>query len=273
VWMGAKDGWVPIDSTTGEVGTLAPTHLTLWHEGALDGLTVHVVDFAPHAAAVAPVAEIDRHANGLGVGYSETYIFQIGGQIVGTQSAQVTAATLDSQTWQYQLDLKFTGATGGNESIVETGSFVTTPTDVPAQLDFSAHVNGAQETGNLRFANGKAHMSVAIGSSPFSRDIDTPGNPFLIMGNIITLQSLSLRSLDLPQAKPVTLPVLYGDGMITEAWTLTPSGTDSVAAMGGAHACTVYAVAPHGWKMWVDAQDGTLWKFADDSQKLVIVRE
>ena len=51
VYMG-QDGWVPIDTTTGEIGTLSPTHLTFWNLGGIGSLSVKVLDYAPKEKAV-----------------------------------------------------------------------------------------------------------------------------------------------------------------------------------------------------------------------------
>ena len=41
VWMG-EDGWIPLDSTSGEIGNLSPAHITLWHAGAVKSLEAEV---------------------------------------------------------------------------------------------------------------------------------------------------------------------------------------------------------------------------------------
>jgi len=46
VWMG-EDGWIPLDSTTGEIGVLSPVHITLWRMDAVKSLEAEVLEYTP----------------------------------------------------------------------------------------------------------------------------------------------------------------------------------------------------------------------------------
>lgn len=275
VWMGGKDGWIPIDPTSGEIGTLSPTHLTLWNAGALGGMTVKVIDYAPKKPTAA-ASTSPRRANGLAAGYSEKYALKLDGKDIGTQTATLAKIVGDAQQWTFALDLAVPQG-GQTVKVGETGTFALSPTGTPSQFALAVSQSGISQSVTLDFTPTKAVAKIALGDQKLSRDIALSGGEFVGLGNNFTLISLALRSTILEDGKTIALPFVFADSLQPLAFTLTPLPNETLTVGGQSIPCRVYTAAltgqPGGEKWWVETATGALLKVVNEKAKLEIVRE
>jgi transglutaminase-like putative cysteine protease len=269
-WMGPRDGWVPFDSTTGEVGTFSPSHLTLWSLGSLDSLSVKVLDFAPkNPKSQSAAAAIPRRANGLSVGYKEQYDFIIDGKNQGSQTAALISVQNGGQHWTYTLDLKVPQGEKFIE-VTQNGSFDIAETGEPIALASSSS-GGIATKSEFTFAPDKIAASLTIGGVATPRTIPLASPVFLFLSNVLTSWSLATRSVTLPTDKPTTLPTFLPEALQTIPMTFTPKSAETVTVGDAVIPCHVYTIDPIGCSVSIADTDGRLLKLTDDRQKLVVL--
>ncbi|BDI33751.1 hypothetical protein CCAX7_58020 [Capsulimonas corticalis] len=271
VWMGPRDGWIPIDSTTGEIGTFDPDHLTLWRLGSMDSMTVKVLDYAPKTATTASAAPaLPRRANGLTAGYHESYDFLIDGKNVGAQTAALESLQNGAQHWTFRLDLKVPSA-GQTITLTQSGSFDAADTGDPVSIDSATSGGGISQETKLSFKKDQATGTVTIGTLATPKTVALSAPSFLFLGNVLTTWSLATRSITLAADKPTTIPFFATEALQSLPITFTPLRADIFSAPDGKTIpCHVYTIAPIGSTLWIDDATGQLMKLTDDRQKLVV---
>src|SRR5262249_24522766 len=133
VWMG-PDGWIPIDTTTGEVGRLSPIHLTFWNLGGIGSLSVKVLDFAPKPKEEAAPPTGERKPITMKAGEKERYIFKMDSKTIGEQTAECVKTEsrvgkkVSDWKWAIRLTLE---AQGQPIKLNMDGTFTVTDTVAP----------------------------------------------------------------------------------------------------------------------------------------------
>ena len=108
-----EDGWVPVDPTTGEAGTLGATHIALWEHGDLMSMSVKVLDYGPRPPA--RVAFFNREL-AWPVGQERVYSVQNGGKEIGRETARVVGIVRRDGKDVYQVDFSADVTLAGRRS-------------------------------------------------------------------------------------------------------------------------------------------------------------
>jgi transglutaminase-like putative cysteine protease len=277
VWMGSA-GWIAIDTTTGEVGTLSPAHLTLWNLGGLASLSVSVADFSPRptATASAPAAP-ERRSLTIAPGASERWVFRADGKVIGTQTAEcIGAAQRGEHTvseWRYAVELDLgAGASKTHASIA--GTFELTERAVPVSLTVDARSNGAQQRLRCTFGPEAVVSSISLGGQEMQRKTSWTGGELLQMNNVLTLMSLATRTVRISPGGTVGMPLFAAGPLQKLEVTLTAlAQTETIQVMGRPVECVVADAAPLGNRFHIARDTGELVRVTVESQKLRIDRE
>jgi len=177
VWMG-DDGWIPLDPTTGEIGTLSPAHITLWHEGAIGSLSVKVLGYTPETRPVR--VNLPLRPLKLTVGQKERYRFLIAGSSIGEQTASVVCETTHPSGPAYEIahgfDLKLPNGT----AVKGSGTLIVLTSGKPVSFTLDADAAGQKQGLTCRFEGQKVKADTAISSMVVHRTLDVPEGAFLI---------------------------------------------------------------------------------------------
>lgn len=271
VWMG-QDGWVPIDTTTGEVGTLSPAHITLWNLAGLKSVNIEVLDYAPklEPPAEAPRGETYRPK----VGDSERWVFLADGKEIGEQTARCVQVGVEGDRAYSDWTYSFTIEVGtppqkvsmlGGYSLFEDGS--------PRKLTFDAEVSGTRQTGTYTFTAGKVAANLKIGEMPVVRSLPVQGGVLLQMNNLISLFSLDCRSMRIRPGDARVVPFFAAATMQRVELTFkSQPELQTIRVLGEDRRCIVCDVEPIKNRFFIDSATGELWRVDIAAAKLVIER-
>lgn len=269
VWMGS-DGWIPIDTTTGEVGTLSPAHITLWDLAGLASLDVKVLAYAPKPEATEQVPQTPRRTYRPKVGETERWVFQSDGQEIATQTAECTG--VGDQDGRSYSDWRFEFSAPSSSTSMK-GTLSLWLDAAPRTLSVEASAGGGAQSASYRFTPAEVSVDLKIGEMPVQRQHRLQPGQMLQMNNNITAFSLAMRSLALKPGETRTVPFFAASSLqsldITFAVAREPR---SIEALGKSVSCLVCEVEPIKNRFYLDADTGEILRVETFDGKLVIER-
>ncbi|MCC6444693.1 MAG: DUF3108 domain-containing protein [Armatimonadetes bacterium] len=266
VWIG-RDGWVPLDPTTGEIGTLSPAHLTFWRQGSIGSLSIRVLDYAPKSSPK-PVALAVRPLK-LAVGLTERYKFFIDGKEIGEQTARVEKETADPSGPTYEISHAARLKVSESLTVTTSGALRLLASGRPLHFSLDADVGGQKQSIICRFDGAKVKADIKTGEMGAARTLDVPEGSFLIANNLITAFSLITRTLPWDTRSEFKVPVWAATTLQPLNITLKTVRKEQLQGK------TVYVVdaRPIGETFYVAVEDGRILKLVDARQKLEVRAE
>lgn len=271
VWMG-KDGWVPIDPTTGEIGTLSPGHITLWDLGGLTSLKVKVLDYEPRRAPDA--APVEYAAYRPQVGQSERWVFVMSGKEMGGQTARCVQTGEEGgrfySDWTYRFEIQLPAP---QQKVTMVGGYSLWEDGRPRRLTFEADVGGQSQSGVYTFRTGGVEAELKVGDMPIKRSVALPDDALAQMNNVLSLFSAATRALRLKPGETRKAPFFAATGLQRLDMTFRcEENTRPLTVMGEERLCVVCEVEPIKNRFFMDAVTGELLRVEIEAAGLVIER-
>jgi transglutaminase-like putative cysteine protease len=270
VWMGPA-GWIPIDTTTGEVGTFSPTHLTFWDMGGIASLDVKVLDYSPKSRPATAESQEERPARSpLAVtrGERERWVFTMDGKEIGAQTAECVRSDENGSEWKYTLNLD-----AGGQKVRADGSFTLNHEGIPSRFLLKADAGGMAQQVEAAFGPRKVGLRIKVGESPVSREVDWSGKALLLPNNNMTCISLITRLLRPEPGKSTTAPVFSPEAMQSINLSLASEPrTETIAYQDVETECVVVNLSPVPGRLHVRRSDGALLRFEIQQARLLIER-
>jgi transglutaminase-like putative cysteine protease len=255
VWVSEKAGWVPIDTTTGEVGVLSPTHINLWSStGGLSSLTVKVVDYAPKAAAAAVSEAMAAPRLPLSVRPDErwSYTYAENGKPIGKETAHVVGRPGGETEVAYAIELTTQGV-----KVTCGGSVVLRRDGSPEGLTMTVDQSGLKQSVNVTVQGRTAKAAIEAAGIKNQRTVELPAGAYLSLALSTVTWDLIFRTIPWELGKELTVPVYLVDALRLERVPLkavreetTKSGADQIP-------CYVLAVKSRE-QFWVEKGTGRL---------------
>ncbi len=274
VWMGPA-GWVPIDTTTHEVGTLSPAHITLWNLAGLKSVKVEVLDYAPKPAGTdTAVASPSRRTYRPAVGDREQWDFTLDGKHLGMQRAECVAVRDDGghafSEWRYEITLTPPGPAA---QATVSGTFSIWSDATPRKLTFETGPGAGGQRGVYEFSKESVQVDLTVGETRVQRSLPLkPGQP-MQMNNLLTAFSLATRSLGIQAGRTLTAPFFAASTLQSVDMTFTAQAEPrTLEVMGRSRSCLVCDVEPIKNRFYLDAETGELLRVEAGGGKLVIER-
>ncbi len=269
VWMG-PDGWVPIDTTTGEVGTLSPAHITLWNLAGIASLDVKVLDFAPRVAAANASSAQPRREYRPTVGQTETWAFVQGGKEIATQKAICTALGEEAgrvfSEWRFEFEMP-------SASVAIAGMMSLWSDAAPRKLTFEAKTSGGAQSGTCTFGSDAVDVDLKVGEMPVKRRHSLQRGEMMQMNNLLTAFSLGMRSLALKPGETRNARFFAVASLQSIDMTFSVAGEPRrITVMGQPRWCLACEVEPIKNRFFTDAETGELLKVEAIDGRLAIER-
>jgi hypothetical protein len=269
VWMGS-DGWVPIDTTTGEVGTLSPAHVVLWDAGAIGSLDVKVLDWSPRRAAGKSDPPLPRRAYQPRVGDSEKWAFTSEGKEIAVQSAEcIRTGDVGGRAmseWRFEFRMP-------SASAAITGALSVWSDASPRRLAYEASVGGTPQQGEYVFSSEAVEVSLKLGQTPANHKHALRPGQMLQMNNLLTAFSLVMRSMGLRAGETRTVPFYAASSLQTLDLTFkVEAERRTVTVMGRDRAALGCDVQPINNRFFLDPETGELLRVEGPGGKLIIER-
>lgn len=272
VWMGEKDGWIPIDTTTGEIGSFGPTHLTLWNQGGLAGLTVRVVDYAPKTrpeSAVAAGVDLPRRPLQLKADERWEFVITQEGKIIGKESAHVARLDADGGA-----EIAYAAELAVPQGKVDLdGVFAVAADGRPRRLRLKVVQAGITQSVTVEIKNDRAAVLVEAAGQKINRDTDLPPGASLVLNLVATTWDVLLRSLPGDEATRFEAPLYFPDALRQVRATFTVLREESITLGGQDVACRVLRASEAGAIYHVRKDTGHLARITTAGGKLVIERQ
>jgi hypothetical protein len=224
---------------------------------------------------VVPLAVTVSSATDLIQGYSETYVFKIGGKSIGEQSATLTKTENGLQTWTFSLNLAIPH-NGQMISLIQSGTFVLDSEERAVSLDTTALVNGATQKEILNFADGEVNDSLDPPVAAIKNTFPLTGHPYLVIDNVITLISLAARANHAHLAQSPTMQAFSANAFLPLMMSFAPT----VGAASTDGTSKPYVLTLTGQSIPTVTQDimlshatGEIVRLDDPSQGLEIVKQ
>lgn len=213
-------GWVPIDATTGEFGTLDATHIRLWQAGTVEALTIEVLEYEDRGSAG---ALLPRRPLGLVAGERYTYRFTIQGQEAGQHTWEVVGPeTLEGQeAFHVRAHLDLSPARLVAQSSAEQAQ-ARLVMDADLWVDgegrplrYQAHAQTGTEapTVEVRFGEQGAHEEVTAHGRQVVKDVPLPAGTYLLANHMAGWLALLYRSLELQPGRSLAAPVFFAENL------------------------------------------------------------
>lgn len=270
VWLGEKAGWFPIDTTSGEIGSLSPIHLNLWRNaGGIASLSVNVIDYSPKPAAAAANDKpaTSRHAMNLRPNETWSYTFLEAGKQIGKETARVARIRPDGDAEiEYNIDLELQAT-----KVACSGMFVVKPDCSPTSLSLKIVQAGLTQTVEAKAEGKKANLVIEAAGIKNNRSADLPAGACFEMQLSAMTWDLLFRTLTLEIGKSVEVPVYMVDQLHMEKIKFQVTKEETIKIGGQDIACLVVKLGA-GEKMYVEKGTNRLVRAETGEGKLVVER-
>lgn len=186
VYLGDTDGWVALDPTTGEEGTLGATHVALWENGDLSSLAVKVLSYAPR-----PPERVAffNHELAWPVGEQRTYSVIHGGKEVGRETARVKGLTTLNGKDAYEMD--FTAdITIDNKHTLASSRLLTDPNVLPREFTIDVNADGNRFTHRYEFGRNVVNETVNVGHEAMVQETPLSEGTYVIDPRFMAMRAL-----------------------------------------------------------------------------------
>jgi transglutaminase-like putative cysteine protease len=271
VWVGEKPGWVPIDTTTGEIGVLSPAHLNLWSTaGGLASLSVKVVDYAPKKAAGASGAEAaqaPRLPLSLRPDERWSYTYTDSGKPIGKETARVVAVRPGGER-EIRYDIELTV----QDTKVTCGGIVVVKPDGTAQsLTMKVDQVGIVQTVDVTVEGRTAKAAIQAAGIKNQRSTELPAGATLALALSTMTWDLIFRTVPWEVGKQYSVAVYLVDGLRLERIKFKVAREETVKAGGESVAC--YVLSLNGKEQfWLEKGTGRIVRAVPGGDKMVVER-
>jgi transglutaminase-like putative cysteine protease len=272
VWVGEKDSWVPIDTTSGEIGTLSPTHITLW-DGmtGIGSLELKVVDFSPKPKKreAATSSASARHSMGLKAGETWTWKYTQDGKSIGTETAKVEEIRPDGSvriSYREELSVPQGKATlSGEVNLSADGG--------PLGMTLKVEQASIVQTVNATVTAGKINIKIEAAGQKVNRDAELPADGYIGMASTIVPWDLMLRSRTWQPGAVQEMAIYLIDGLKMERVKWKILGDETVKHGTANIPCLVIGKDKNSEQFYVSKETGELVKAVQPGAKLVVERK
>lgn len=261
------DGWVPMDPTTGEAGTLGATHVALWEHGDLMSMDVKVLDYGPR-----PPARVTFFNRELAwpVGQQRVYSVQNGGKEIGRETARVVGLTKRNGKDVYQLEFSTDVTIGGRRNRMEA-RLLTDLNVLPASYTTTqTQGDGPAETRTVEFGGNVARETFQVDGK--ERVQETPVSEGVYVGDtgIMSLWALIVGQYPNPRkGEAITIHVYRPDLHKTDDVLLTITQEEKLS-VAGEERDTWRCETSDGVSFYIDKQTSQVVRIEQPRQDLVL---
>jgi hypothetical protein len=268
VWTGEKSGWIPMDTTSGEIGSLSPVHLNLWRRaGGIGSLSVKIKDFSPKTVVAADEPAAARRPIGLQVGDTWEYSYVENGKSLGVERAKAVTIRPDgSAEIEYTIDLEVQGT-----KVNFAGKLIISGDASPHSLTMKVAQGGITQSVDLTVSGGKAKASIQAAGLKTDRAIELPKAAFVGMASSAFTWDVAFRSIAWEIGKPVKAPFYLVDGLRLESITFEPVREQSLKIGQRDIPCIVIKAGGHE-QFFVEKGTGRLIRSIPGGDKMVVER-
>ena len=266
VWMD-EDGWIPLDSTTGEIGTLSPAHITLWYVGGVKSLEAEVLEYEPKPKEddTEPIATSNIS---WAPGDYRKYTLVKKGEKIGEQSAKVERQLVyesqDALEISETLTLSLPGIKADLQAIL-----IITLNGKPLKWTVEANVNSALQKLDCTFELEQIINHLELAGQKIDRKVSVPEHILLGGNNWISNWSLMTQTLPLEVGKTVKIAMYTPSAMQSMSVTFECKDIQPIKIDGESIECLAVNVIPIGETFYLNRQ-GEIVRIIDERQNLVI---
>ncbi len=271
VWLGEKPGWIPIDTTSGEIGTLSPIHITLW-DGlmGIGALNVKVIDFSPKSKPAAAAAAGSAIRMPLKLSADETWYFTYTqkGKKIGAETAKVVELKLGGGARiSYRADFKVPQG-----SAVMSGEFTVAGNGAGESLTLKVEQSGITQTVTSKVEGGKVKATVETVGKKVDREVDLPADGYIGMATILTPWDIVIRTQlwKLDRTNETAVFLVDRLTMDRSKWKILKE--EDVKVGGKSVPCIVVGASKVGEQFYVRKEDGKLIKAVLGGGELIVER-
>jgi len=207
-----KEGWIPLDPTTGEYGYLDATHVRLWQKGEIESISVRVIDYTDEGEG----KKISVKKLTLIPGERRRYSFVIQGKEVGYNEYEVVTSKKREGILTYQLKSHLELKLQVNQVIDD--EFYVDEKANPLHYKLNALVNNQSQSVDCAFTQDKVHTLIKAGEKVLlEKDTDLKAKTFLLSNNMVGWFDILYKVLPLEPGKTLPVPcyVINNASLIT----------------------------------------------------------
>jgi len=237
-----KAGWIPLDPTAGEYGYLDATHIRLWQKGAIESISVKVINYTDEGEG----KKISVKKLTLIPGEKRRYSFIIQGKEVGYNEYEVVTSEKREGILTYQLkshlELKL------QVNLVIDDEFYVDEKANPLHYKLNALVNNQPQSVECSFTQDKVHTLIKAGEKVLlKKDTDLKAKTFLLSNNMIGWFDIVYKVLPLEPGKTLQVPyyVINNASLITLKLSINKE-PEEIEVGGTLYKVLVCEVAPLG---------------------------
>jgi hypothetical protein len=193
VYVG-DDGWVALDPTTGEAGTLGATHVALGESGDVASMDVQVVAYGPHPPA--RVAFFNKEL-AWPVGQQRVYSIIHGGKEIGKETARVKGLTSLDGKDAYEMEFSH-DLTLDKKHRVGSAKLITTPDVLPRRFSVEASVDNEKTSHNYEIGPTVVKENIALGDETRVQETPISEGAYVVDPRFISMYALIIGQLPNP---------------------------------------------------------------------------
>ncbi|GAH34200.1 unnamed protein product, partial [marine sediment metagenome] len=195
-----KTGWIPVDATVGEYGYLDATHVRLWKKGAIERISVNVIDYTDEGKG----KKIETKRLTLTPGEKRRYSFVIQGNEVGYNEYEVVQSEEQEGILTYHLKSHLELKLGTN--LIIDDEFHIDEEATPLSYRLKALVNDEPQTVECTFTQNRVYTLIKAGEEVLlEKETLLETETFLLSNNMVGWFDIVYKVLPLEPGKIFTL--------------------------------------------------------------------
>ncbi len=195
-----KVGWIPVDATVGEYGYLDATHVRLWEKGAIEKISVNVIDYTDEGKG----KKIETKRLTLTPGEKRRYSYVIQGNKVGYNEYEVVQSEEQEGILTYHLKSHLELKLGIN--LIIDDEFHIDEKATPLSYRLKALVNNESQTIECTFTqNGVYTLIKAEEKVLLEKETLLETETFLLSNNMVGWFDIVYKVLPLEPGKILTV--------------------------------------------------------------------
>jgi hypothetical protein len=191
-----KDGWIPMDPSTGEFGKVSALHIFLLEKGELLAINVKVIDFGPLPSSSVPH---QRRELRWPVGETRTYAIRKDGSLIGAEKAGIREMTMVDGVEAFHLVAESTFKTSRGEIAMKADLF-TTLEGLPLEYRVDQEIEGRIERRAYAFRKGMITCTEETADGKAEHKVPFSTGTYLFDRNLFSLLALVIGQMPEPKA-------------------------------------------------------------------------
>ena len=269
VYMGEKQGWIPVDSTVDETGYVDSGHIRLGNMVSFNPQNMEILDFKAKSVADITASTLGKIVNlPWEIGKTYTFEYTYKGQPLGTDSFTIERVDTDEKgdkiyTAATKLDLQGR-TTSGEWKIDFKGN--------PIEYKIKGRANTTEYSILCEFSPGKVIEKATQSGTPIERTIPLNGQVYLLDNNNMSLWALLFSGIPMAEGKTVSFKIFHPMLMQVLPLEVKVKGREQVTVGGKELKCWASEVILSGTPLnvWVD-ETGRLVKSTEAGGNLQIL--